>query len=146
MCRVFARERLWERTQEGGDLVLGEWSSTPRNPPFIDYRGQECVSSNEAVILDPSYPVGHDLREVARIHCFRTASGTIGASGLPDPKELMIGGLNYRRIKKKNPHCELCEGGDMIAPEERFHDSTYRPALSICQRIRRRIRALRRVR
>ena len=51
----------------------------------------------------------------------------IGASGKIDPKEILLNGVNYRQLEDRNPHCELCEGGDMIPLEERFYSSKYKP-------------------
>jgi hypothetical protein len=126
MCKVFALEKLWERT-ESGEFELYIWKNTPIIPPFIDYKGQRCVTNHDMLILDRKHPPSHHRHEIARVHRFITDTGAIGASGLPDPKELMIGDLNYRGITKSRPHCELCEGGDMIALGERFHGSWYRP-------------------
>ncbi|HTA66674.1 MAG TPA: hypothetical protein VK776_00285 [Bryobacteraceae bacterium] len=126
MCKVFAQERLWERT-ESGEFELYIWKNTPIDPPFEDYKGQQCIINHDMLILDRSYPPEHHRHEVARVHRFITDTGLTGASGLPDPKELTIGDINYRGITKNNPHCELCEGGDMIPPAERFKRSWYKP-------------------
>jgi hypothetical protein len=61
-------------------------------------------------------------------HCFRLANGKLGASELFDPKVMVIGEVNYRRLEYANPRCALCEAGDMIPSEERFFGSTYKPA------------------
>jgi hypothetical protein len=112
---------------EAGEFELYIWKDSPIDPPFTDHRGQLCVRNHDMLILDRKYDVDHHRHEVARVHRFITEEGKIGASGMPDPKEITIGDTNYRGLKNKNPRCELCEGGDMIAPGDRFHSSKYRP-------------------
>ena len=126
MCRIFAQNSLWQRA-ESGEFELHVWKRTSIDPAFIDYRGQRCVFNEDILILDHTYPITHHRHEVARVHRFITDQGTIGATGLPDPKEITLGDTNYRGLKSKNPHCELCEGGDMIPHGERFVGSKYRP-------------------
>lgn len=125
MCRIFEKERLWER-MEAGEFTLYT-DSRPRNPPFIDHRGQKCVRTEEHFLRDNRYPPDDDRHIVLRAHCFRTEDGLIGASGKIDPKEILLNGVNYRQLEDRNPHCELCEGGDMIPLEERFYSSKYKP-------------------
>lgn len=85
--------------------------------------------------MDDRYASTHYAHEVVRAHCYRTAAGVIGASGLPDPKEMTIGRINYRGLKRNNPHCELCESGDMIPSGKRFYNSAYAPKWPLSQRI-----------
>lgn len=40
--------------------------------------------------------------EVARVHQFLRPDGSIGASGLPDPKRLFENGVLYRLIRQKS--------------------------------------------
>ncbi len=110
MCRVFAQEQLWERT-EAGEFKLHIWKETPIDPPKPDYKGQLRVMNHDMLILDTRYPTTHHRHEAARVHRFITDTGSVGASGKPDPKEMMIGDLNYREIKKSNPHCQLVKVG-----------------------------------
>jgi hypothetical protein len=126
MCKVFTQYRLWERAEAGEFRIRID--SSPLNPPFTDRKGQKCVISDEVVIIDDAYPMGHHRHEVARAHRYITDTGVIGASGLVDPKDIMIEDTNYRGIKRKNPHCDLCESGDMIQPKDRFYDSKYNPS------------------
>lgn len=67
-----------------------------------------------------------DIRYCGRT-VFGLAGGEIGASGLFDPKEIIVGDILYGQLKPSDPHCELCEGGDMIPREERFHERSYAP-------------------
>jgi hypothetical protein len=120
MCKIFSREKLWER-MEAGEFELYIWKNTPISPPFIDYKGQRCVTNHDMLILDNRYPPEDHRHEVARVHRFITDKGTVGASGKPDPKEIMLGETNYRGWKNKDPRCELCESGDPIPPGERHY-------------------------
>jgi hypothetical protein len=139
MCRVLEREQLLERC-DAGELELRVARVREKNPPFIDWKGQECVQSEELLILNHALAPEHPQHEVARLHRFITADGEIGASGKPDPKSIVVADVEYRLLKKSTPRCELCEGGDMIPPEERFVTSRYRPELSRSRRIIRWVR------
>jgi hypothetical protein len=125
MCKIFAEHQIWQRTENNEFRI--ERKGNPIDPPFIDYKRQECTITEELLILDDSFSVDDPRHEVARAHCYRKADGTIGASGLPDPKQMTIGNTSYRGIKRRSPHCQLCESGDMIPHAERHHGSTYRP-------------------
>ena len=73
MCKVFALEKLWERT-ESGEFELYIWKNTPINPPFIDYKGQRCVTNHDMLILN------RNIRRVTtdmKLHAF------IGSSQIP---------------------------------------------------------------
>jgi hypothetical protein len=72
--------------------------SKSRVPPFVDYKGQKCVRTEEHFLLDDNVPPKHERHEVLRAHTFRLADGTIGASGRVDPKEMLIGNINYRQL------------------------------------------------
>ena len=56
-----------------------------------------CTESQEVSYVDPS-----SNQEVARAHRYLRPDGTIGASGMPDPKRVFADGILYRIIKKKN--------------------------------------------
>ncbi len=127
MCRIFEAEKLMERT-ESGELRLHS-KIKPKTKPFWDFKGQLCVQNEESLILNDNFPVDDPRHEVARIHRHVTESGTYGASGLPDPKDIVIGNVNYRGIGDRE--CELCKSGDMIPPEQRFVNSKYRPGATI---------------
>jgi|ERR1700722_11235366 len=124
-CRIVRDQRLWSRYRSGEFRLHTE--NKERNPPFVDYKKQECVRNQEHFLLDDSYPPKHERHIVLRGHCFRLRNGKIGASGRIEPKEITIGEINYRQLEYKNPRCQLCEGGDMIPVEERFFSSTYKP-------------------
>ncbi len=125
LCRIFTREKFVERS-DAGEFRLYFWPKANPKPftPFRDMNGELIVRSEEVLILDERFPPGHHRNEVMRSHCYITENGKIGASKKLDPKEITIGNANYRGLKKTS--CKLCEG-EMIPPEERFRNSTYRP-------------------
>lgn len=55
-----------------------------------------CTWSQEVSYIDPT-----TNEEVARAHRYLRPDGTIGASGLPDPKRVVHNGIIYRIIKQK---------------------------------------------
>ena len=65
-------------------------SLAPANEPF-------CTQSQQVGYFDRSTG-----QELARAHRYLRPDGTIGASGMPDPKRLFLNGELYRIIKKKN--------------------------------------------
>ena len=125
ICRILRQQRLWKRYR-AGEFRL-KTVTKDRNPPFLDYKKQECVQNQEHFLLDDAHPATHKRHIVLRGHCFRLRSGKIGASGRIEPKEITLGDINYRQLEFVNPRCQLCEEGDMIPLEDRFFSSTYRP-------------------
>jgi hypothetical protein len=131
---IFEREDLFGRVQTGEfrhQIVKKE-----RVPPLIDHKGKRCTHNEEHFILNDKFPLKHERHIVLRAHCFRADDGSIGGSGKLDPKELLIGDINYRQLEFDNPRCELCEAGDMIPPWKRFGSSTYEPSIWRYLRIR----------
>jgi hypothetical protein len=126
MCRLLKQHRLLERAATGEFRI--EIESHRKDEPFEHYNGKISTWNDELFVFDDRYAVGHHRHDVARIHQHRCEDGSLGGSGLPDPKDLMIDDTNYRGLKKKNPVCALCTSGDWIPPEERFFASTYKPS------------------
>jgi hypothetical protein len=125
MCPLLEQHRLWER-MESGEFRL-RTTSRPKKNPKPDYKGRLLVANEENFILDDRFPPKHERHIVARLHCHRLADGSMGASEKMDPKELLIGDIQYRQLEFENPACALCEGGDFIPRKKRFYGSTYRP-------------------
>lgn len=131
MCRLFNRNRLWERAQAGElGYSIRNWK---KEKPKIDNAGYEWTHTELLTLWDDTYPEGDPRRHVgAEINRHVDADGNVGFSGLWDPSkgDLYIDGVRYRLYKTKGgrqPSCELCEAGDMIPCEERQRDSVYRP-------------------
>jgi len=58
--------------------------------------------SNETVTIISEMLSYRDKQgnEIARVHQFRRPDGSLAASGMPDPKRLLEGGILYRLEKK----------------------------------------------
>jgi hypothetical protein len=56
-----------------------------------------CTESQEVRYFDPK--TGEEL---ARAHRYVKPDGQLGASGLPDPKRVIVDGVVYRIVKKKH--------------------------------------------
>ena len=90
MCRRFNEGGYWEQVK-AGELV------------------QHLLETRLSILLTPEVvPIQSQLlsyrtldgEEVARVHQFIRPDGTLAASGLPDPKRLVEGGVMYRLEKK----------------------------------------------
>jgi hypothetical protein len=81
-------------------------SRTQANEPF-------CTWTQEVFYID----AGNN--EVARVHQYLRPDGTLGASGLPDPKEVVENGIAYRLRKQPRSRRErlwffLCDQWDRV--------------------------------
>jgi hypothetical protein len=135
LCKVFTLHRIWERAQAGEFRY--EIESKRKTQPFVDHHGNINTWNDNLFVLDDAFQVGERQHQVALAHRHRTDTGVIGGSGLWDPKEILIHGINYRKFSTKGgrePLCELCERGDMVRPQERFYESRYRPKWSLWKR------------
>jgi len=56
-----------------------------------------CTESQEIYYFD-----SETNQEIARAHRYLRPDGTLGASGLPDPKRVFLNGIWYRMVKTKN--------------------------------------------
>ena len=92
MQKRFNEGKHWERLQQGEYRAVVRESRHPAlplaNEPF-------CTQSQMVSYLDS------DGNEVARVHQYLRTDGTIGASGKPDPKRLLDGGILYYLEKSK---------------------------------------------
>ena len=89
MCAVFWREDLLAK------VASGEWIETVRRASrgggdkafrtFRDYKGNLIVETQTIAWIDP-----RTNQERARLHRFITESGSLGASGYPDPKRIVL--------------------------------------------------------
>ena len=83
---MFNDGRYWEQTKQGilqAILVADNHPSSPRANEPICTRSQYIIYINR------------DGRKVAGVHQYLRRDGKIGASGRPDPKELLIDGILY---------------------------------------------------
>ncbi len=93
MRRRFNEGRYWERVVSG-ELRTEEWDS--RHPALTLANEPYCTRSLMLAYFD------QDGNEVARVHQYLRPDGTIGASGRPDPKRLLDGGILYRLVKARD--------------------------------------------
>ena len=122
-CRIFDAEHFLVRPE-----IRLSVTSKAKIPTRQDRSGRLQVATEEHFGHDDSYPPNHDRHIVFRAHCYRLDDGNIGATGKLDPKEMIVGNINYRQLAFVNPRCEICEDmGQMIPIEERFESSKYRP-------------------
>lgn len=96
----FIRIDMWEmrkKFNDSGYLALvraGEIEAKIRrnkHPNVIAAWVPYCTYSQEV-----SYRRKRDGEELARVHQYFRPDGTLGASGLPDPKRLRVGDQNFR--------------------------------------------------
>jgi hypothetical protein len=133
LCRLFNDRKIWERAV-AGELQY-HIESKRKEAPLIDVHGNECWITELLFVTDPNFPIGdprHDVALDANRH--KTDAGVIGGSGKWDPGkgQIQLDGKIYAKFRTRGgrqPHCELCEEGDMIHPSERFRDSVYRPSI-----------------
>jgi hypothetical protein len=83
--RIFRQARMLECVKKGeiSEKVLASRHPAPSFEPF-------CTRSQILSYHDPSG------KKVAIAHQYLRPDGTIGASGLPDPKFVVHGGIRYR--------------------------------------------------
>jgi len=121
-------------------LRLEEPYNKLRIDPTPDWQGRIAPWSQDISLVDDRYSPADEHHIALEAHCYRLANGKVGgATGLVDPKEVLMGNTLYVRLAYKEPHCALCENGDMIPLEGRFYNSRYKPVtlpLSPLQRIR----------
>lgn len=91
MQKMFNEGGYWDKTKTGEltavTLEHRHPSLTAANEPFCTY--SQMVSYRDA-----------SNNEIARVHQYLRQDGTIGASGKPDPKRLLVGGTLYKLQKK----------------------------------------------
>jgi len=127
-CILLRNSDVWERFNRGA-LILKHPCTKRRKDPKPDRKGRVAPWNQNISLIDPWYTPDDPRYIVLEAHCFRLANGEVGgASGLVDPKEVLVGDKLHVRLAYDEPHCVLCESGDMIPLEARFHDSRYRPS------------------
>ena len=125
-CILLRKSDIWRRFNRG-ELIVKEPYTKRRKDPKPDHSGRIAPWTQSISLVDTQYAPDDPRHIVLEAHCFRLENGEVGASGLVDPKEVLIGGTLHVRLAYEDPHCALCEGGDMIPIEARFHSSRYKP-------------------
>jgi hypothetical protein len=126
-CILLRNSDIWKRYNTG-QLRLRRPYTVPKISPTQDHRKRSAPWAQQIALVDDTYQSDHLRHIVLDAHCTRYDDGTVGASGLIDPKEILIENTLYIRVKPKDAHCALCEGGDMIPFEMRHVNSLYKPA------------------
>ncbi len=93
MCEIFNEGQYWEMVKRGEllEIVLED-----RIPALI--LANEPAGTHSQMI---SYR-DKDGNEVARVHQYLRPDKTIGASGRPDPKRVLVGNILYRLHKHRS--------------------------------------------
>jgi hypothetical protein len=91
MRRIFNGSGYFEMTRKG---EIEAKVTRDKHPPWIAAWVPFCTYSQEV-----SYR-RKDGCEVARVHQYLRPDGTLGASGLPDPKRLLMGDVKYRLLSR----------------------------------------------
>lgn len=126
-CILLRNSDIWKRFDKGS-LRIKEPFTKRLKDPRPDWRGRIPRWAQNISLVDNRYAEDDPRYIVLEAYCHRLANGEVGgATGLVDPKEVLINNTLYIRTEYKNPHCALCESVDMIPLEARFHDSRYKP-------------------
>ncbi len=97
MRELFNKNRLWERLQEN------EFTSF-----ILESRVAPATAGEPAGTLSQMVSYRDlDSNEIARVHQYLRADGSIGGSGKPDPKRVFIEGILYRLVKGQSPKSVL---------------------------------------
>jgi hypothetical protein len=87
MRQLFNEGRFWERAQAG---ELRQVVQDSRHPSLPVAPVPHCTRSQIITYFDAGGV------EVATVHQYLQPDGTLGASGRPDPKKLLVSGVLYR--------------------------------------------------
>lgn len=88
MRKLFNEGQFLERVESGELTAVVKAQRTPSEVDAVTIPAGSV--SQEVRYYD------QDNNEVARVHQYVKPDGTLGGSGLPDPKRLLIGGILYR--------------------------------------------------
>ncbi len=84
--QIFNEGQCWEQIQQGLLQPILRADKHPSSP-----RASEPICTRSQYIIY----VNTDGQKVAEVHQYLRADGSIGASGRPDPKLLMVDGVIY---------------------------------------------------
>ncbi len=84
--QIFNQEGYWNKAEQGEYSTKVVWQKH-RSPPLSFL--QVCTYSQRVAYFE------EDGTKVAEVHQYYQPDGTIGASGLPDPKMLLYNGVVY---------------------------------------------------
>jgi hypothetical protein len=104
MQKMFNDGGYWDKTKSG---ELTTVTLEDRHPSLTVANEPFCTRSQMVSYRDASD------NEVARVHQYLRTDGTIGASGRPDPKRLLVNGTLFRLLKKPK---DSESGGQAVSP------------------------------
>jgi hypothetical protein len=128
LCKIFNTKEILSKAERGEYLTAVVKNKIQH--PTRDRKGNLASWTEWLHVTSNEHPVGDPRHEIALAHRRVSDEGVVCGSGKWDPKEMMLSDIKYEKFRTRRgrePHCELCEGGDMIHPLHRQHDSHYRP-------------------
>jgi hypothetical protein len=121
---ILRKSGIWKRFNKGKLRFRQPYTRLRKDPSG---GGISAPWNQEISLVDDAYGSGSGRYIVLEAHCFRLHNGQVGASGLIDPKEVLLGDTLYVRLDPDDRRCALCEGGDIVPYEMRFPRSPYKP-------------------
>lgn len=93
MCVSLPEDRLRQQFNEG---LFHEQLRVGRLWPHVTSRHPAALAGEDAEVESQFVRyIDRDGREVAQVHQYVRADGTLAASGKPDPKMVVIDGIRY---------------------------------------------------
>lgn len=89
MRKLFS-ENIFPQLSQGDLVTQVTWENHPSRPKANE---PHCTKSQIVAYFDKGG------MEIARVHRYLRTDGSLGASGKPDPKRIVIGGVTFRLIK-----------------------------------------------
>ena len=90
MRRLFNENNLWEKLTSGElTAVILESRNAPESAEQPPGTLSQSISYRDA-----------DGNEIARVHQYLRTDGSLGGSGMPDPKRVFVDDVLYRLVKK----------------------------------------------
>jgi len=89
--------RIFNEGDYQGKVLAGQLIEKIRrdtHPSRTEAEEPYCTRTQEISYVDA------DDREIVRVHQYMRTDGTLGASGLPDPKRILVGEIMYRIVKR----------------------------------------------
>jgi hypothetical protein len=95
---MFNDDKYWEQAKEG---ILHTIVKTNRHPSSPRANEPVCTRSQYIIYLD------ENGNKVAGVHQYLRTDATIGASGRPDPKRLLVNAILYIADRKRRAYHSL---------------------------------------
>jgi hypothetical protein len=89
---LFRKHNIWRKVKRG-DLT----EKILRSKPAILEAGQILDTKSQSIVYLDALS-----QQIAKIHQYQHLDGSLGGSGKPDPKQLMIGNIIYHQPKSNH--------------------------------------------